>query len=58
MAGTDGSVAVAGSDGLGFDRGTEGDGSALDAVTSFAPLASSPQWGQNVRSFKTEAQSR
>ena len=61
MVGTDGSVATvgtAGSDGPGFDLGTEGDWSAIGTVTSFAPLASSPQWGQNLRSFKMEAQSR
>ena len=51
-------VGAAGSDGPGFDLGTEGDGSAFGTVTSFAPLASSPQWGQNFRSFKMEAQSR
>lgn len=59
--GGDGRVATAGaagSDGPGFDLGTEGDGSAFTTVTSFAPLASSPQWGQNLRSFKMEAQSR
>lgn len=46
MFGTDGSVATvgtAGSDGPGFDLGTEGDWSAIGTVTSFAPLASSPQ---------------
>lgn len=61
MVGTDGSVATvgtAGRDGPGPDLGTEGDGSAFSTVTSFAPLASSPQWGQNLRSFKMEAQSR
>lgn len=61
MVGTDGRVAtvgIAGSDGPGFDLGTEGNGSAFDTVTSFAPLASSPQCGQNLIFIKTEAQSR
>lgn len=61
MVGTDGRVATvgtAGSDGPGLDLGTEGDGAAFNIVISFAPLASSPQWGQNLRSFKMEAQSR
>lgn len=43
MVGTEGRVATAESVGPGFDLGTEGDGSALDTVTSLAPLASSPQ---------------
>lgn len=58
VVGTEGRVATAGSDVPGFDLGTEGDGSALDTVTSFTPLASSPQCGQNLTFFKTEAQSR
>lgn len=59
--GTDGRVAAVSTDGSdtpGFERGTEGDESAFSIVTSFAPLASSPQWGQNLRSFKMEAQTR
>lgn len=59
--GTDGRVAAVGTartDTPGFDLGTEGDGSAFSTVSSFAPLVFSPQWGQNLRSFKTEAQSR
>lgn len=58
--GTDGraaTVGTAGSDTPVSDLGTEGDGSAFSTLTSFAPLASSPQWGQNLRSFKMEAQS-
>lgn len=61
VVGTEGRVATvgtAGSDVPRFDLGTEGDRSALDTVTSFTPLASSPQCGQNLTFFKTEAQSR
>lgn len=61
MFGTEAGIATAdtaGSDDSGFNLGTEGDRSALGTVTSFAPQASSPQWGQNLRSFKIEAQSR
>lgn len=59
--GTNGKFAtagIAGSEGPGFDLGTEGEESALDTVTSFASLASSPQCGQNLTFFKMEAQSR
>lgn len=61
VVGTDGKLATtgtAGSDGPGFDLGTEGEESALDTMTSFMPLASSPQCGQNLTFFKMEAQSR
>lgn len=61
MFGTEAGIATAdtaGSDDSGFNLGTEGDRSALGTVTSFAPQASSPQWGQNFRSFRMEAQSR
>lgn len=60
LAGNDGiesTGAAAGSDGPGLDLGTEGDGSGFGTATSFAPPASSPQWGQNLQSFKMEAQS-
>lgn len=51
-------MATAGSKGPGFDLGMEGDRSGFGNMTSVAPLASSPQWGQNLRSFRMEAQSR
>lgn len=61
LVGPDGRVAragTAGSDSLEFDLGTDGGWSGFGTVTSFAPVASSPQWGQNLQSFKMEAQLR
>ena len=61
MLGTGGKVAkvgTAGSDGAWLDWGTEGDGSVFDTFTSLAPVASSPQCGQNFTFFNMEAQSR
>lgn len=58
MVDTEGRVATDSSDGPGLDLGTEGDGSSFGAVTSLASVASSPQCGQNLQSFKMEAQSR
>lgn len=58
MAGMEGRLATAGSDGPGLLLGTEASGSAFGTKTSLAPLASSPQWGQNLWPFRTEAQPR
>jgi len=44
--------------GVAPEAAVSGPGAGWGAVTSTAPLASSPQWGQNRRSLRMEAQAR